>query len=80
MPSANRRSNASSTARKPSSLLMAEDYPTGNRSRYAFSFLSAASLRYAFSFLSALSFMISRTQWWPGMPVTPPPAWVALEA
>ena len=47
--------------------------------RYAFSFLSAASLRYAFSFLSALSFMISRTQWWPGMPVTPPPAWVALE-
>ena len=42
--------------------------------------LERCSLRYAFSFLSALSFMISRTQWWPGMPVTPPPAWVALEA
>src|SRR5262249_58256860 len=29
---------------------------------------------------SALSRMILRTQWWPGIPVTPPPAWVALEA
>ena len=33
-----------------------------------------------FRFLSALSFMISRTAWCPGMPVTPPPACVALLA
>ena len=37
---------------------------------------NALPLRY----FSALSFTISRTQWWPGRPVTPPPAWVALDA
>ena len=31
-------------------------------------------------FLIALSFRISRTAWWPGKPVTPPPAWVADDA
>ena len=36
--------------------------------------------RYRWRCLSALSRTISRTQWWPGRPVTPPPAWVALEA
>ena len=36
--------------------------------------------RYRFRLRTPLSLRISRTQWWPGIPVTPPPAWVALDA